>query len=115
MYLDWKVGDRVCCINDDWTVKVILDDKELNLPNRVPMRDELLTIREVCAGQGDFGTGRDDGVYLAFTDIPVLQRDGEFCCSIYWDAKHFRKVQPRETDISVFTAMLHGASPKVEV
>lgn len=114
-YLDWKVGDRVVCIDADWTIKIFIGGAEVGVPYRVPMDGEILTIASIEAGAGELGTGREDGVYLSFEEIPLHQTDGVFSTEIRWDAGNFRKLQPRKTDISIFTAMLHDQRQKVPV
>jgi len=103
-YLDWKVGDRVVCIDDEWNS---IRHFGREVASRVPMINEVLTIASIEAGFGQYGTGREDGVFLEFAEIPLTQGYALFSADFRWDAASFRPLVSRKTDISVFTALLH--------
>lgn len=105
-YLDWKVGDRV--------VFVGYPGKSGMFPNggkqikRVPFLDvgQEYTIMDMCV-RPRYATGRWAGpsIFVGFVDA----EHG----SVWHHHSGFRKVQPRKTDISIFTAMLDGTKTKV--
>lgn len=111
-YHDWKVGDQVVCVNDDWTI--LISGEGWELPIRQPMLGEILTITRLDAGLGELGTGREDGVFLEFAEIECRQTSGGFSAELRWNAAFFRKLQKRDTDIGVFTAMLNSQKQGVD-
>jgi len=85
-----NVGDKVVCIKDDWK-----NEWYPNTPCAGPKSGDVVTIADIVPLR--------DTVFLAlFEDI---QGD-------YYEADGFRPVQPRKTDISVFTDMLNTAPVK---
>jgi len=106
-YRDWHVGMRVVCIKrvnprtrisgarypdyrGIYTIREIRDDKR---------KDGLLTILLREIDNSDF--------------IGVLLPNGYGYLEPGFPANAFRPVQPRKTDISIFTAMLHDRHQKV--
>lgn len=89
-YRDWKVGDKVVCIKrGKWAAdgpQLAIRDPEYN---------------EICEIAGFYLC--EDGVYLRLVSYPEW--------SVYAAAR-FRPVQPRKTDISVFTALLNTNKQK---
>ncbi len=84
-YLDWKVGDRVVCIKEDgWQIM-----SGLPIPVVHPQYGEICTIARLDM-DGEM-------LFIAVQGRPIH--------SLYY-AGHFRPVQPRAADISIFTAML---------
>jgi len=82
-YRDWHVGMKVVCVdNSTWEHKLTL--------NRI------YTITAI--GVPDFC----DTLYVGLAETP--SRSG---ASLHWRIERFRPVQPRQTDISMFTAMLN--------
>jgi hypothetical protein len=113
-YLDWHVGMRVVCINDDWTW-VIRHDDGGELPVRVPMLNEVLEIAHMRAGDGSDLGGREDKIYLGFSELDY-QSDGNISADQFgWDASQFRPLETCKTDISVFEKMLTGSKQKEPV
>ena len=98
-YRDWHVGMRVVCINDNWGS---YSSGSYSIPTRVPMLNEVLTIRLMRWSE------RHDGLYLSFEEIPYRQADGPVWANIAFAADFFRPLEVRKTDISIFTAMLTG-------
>ncbi len=105
-YRDWHVGMKVVCIAP--------------IQNRTAYGDELIpavghvyTIRlmGVCGWSGTVT------IYLSELVNPEREYDLPNGSQIQGEpgfaAKHFRPVQPRKTDISIFTAMLTGKKQKV--
>jgi hypothetical protein len=93
---DWaktaQVGDKVTQLEHD-------EDWFPMLGEQVPEFGVVYTIRSIYA---DY-----DGVYLRFDEItncPMSYADGFE--ELAFDAFGFRPVQPRKTDISIFTDML---------
>jgi hypothetical protein len=92
-YLDWKIGDRVVCIDD-------------HVHNYAPgffmiRRGTLYTIRrfEACQIRNVIG------INLHEMRLPMFSDDVEYG----WLVRRFRKVETRKTDISCFEAILNGA------
>jgi len=110
---DWYVGMRVVCVNDSWG-SVTMGGFEL--PTRVPMMNEVLTIVGLewgLSGVKDDPRSWDvEGVFLTFDGITLRQSNNGFSCNIKWAAWHFRPLEERKSDISVFTSMLTGAKER---
>jgi hypothetical protein len=94
-YHDWHVGMKVVCVDDDWDFGP--------LPGETfPKAGAVYTIRSLSI------EGSEVFVQLAEIVNPVcvfedIIGESEFA------AVNFRPVQPRKTDISIFTAMLDSA------
>ena len=101
MKCDFVVGQRVVCINGDWPEWALFQERfAAPSPARVPMINEVLTIRAIDAGT----TARTkDAVWLSFHEI----ENG-------WDFRHFRPLDSRKTDISVFTELLTSTDRLVD-
>lgn len=99
-------GVRCVCINDDWDWSATFGAH--SVPTRVPMINEVLTIREVVSNNG-----LRTGVGLFFWEIEKLQSDGPLSAEMVWGAHCFRPLIERETDISIFKEMLDPASSEV--
>lgn len=110
-YRDWKVGDRIVCVNDDWTWKLRhIDGSEL--PVRVPMLNEVLEISRIHRGNGKELGGSEDQIYVGFAELDNQSNGSLFGSEFGWSADQFRLLQTRQSDISIFTAMLHGTDQK---
>jgi len=83
-YLDWKVGDKICCINDD-------DDPQGKAVKII--KNKVYSISETQFAHSRFTN--TETILLEVMEVGGL-----------YDAIRFRKVQKRKTDISVFQAML---------
>lgn len=94
-----EVGKRCVCIHDEFPE--MFGVGPFSLPVRVPMINEVLTIREVRAS-GAF-------VYLRFEEIELRQTDGPIAAEVWWGVVCFRPLDDRKTDISVFNSMLTPA------
>lgn len=95
-YCDWHVGMKVVCIRES---------KRLLACESYPTIGTIYTLRSIFAD--------DDGVFVRLREIrnPVMHyEDGTE--EMAFDVQFFRPVQPRRTDISVFTSMLTGAKER---
>lgn len=104
-YLDWKVGDKVVCV----------DDRPSGLPGTDAdldglRRGSVYTIRSI--GQVPGYHPAAGLIVINLTEIHRRVR-GSSNNEIGFDARRFRPVQTRKTDISQFTAMLHDQRQKV--
>lgn len=93
-FRDWQVGMKVTPLNDDpWDQDY--DDEVF------PEFGVVYTIRSI-------GIGYDGNVYITLVEIVNPQRHYELggYGEIDFRASEFRKVEPRKTDISVFTRFL---------
>jgi hypothetical protein len=89
-YLNWKVGDKVVCLkNGKWS--------GLQPDESFPVYGGIYTIRNI--------EPHKDEVYIRLEEV-VNPGDYEDCEECQFWAKHFRPVQTRKTDISIFTALL---------
>jgi hypothetical protein len=111
-YLNWHVGMKVVCANADG--KRIYGDsfKPQDNGEQKPKVGKVYTIRALMAFGG--------GVYLHLDEVHNSPRHYLFpdgvCRHVEtpWHASYFRPVQTRKTDISIFTAMLHGTDQTVD-
>lgn len=98
---DWiktaKVGDKVVCTKQGaWKLTFGRDNG-----GNAPANGDICTIIEISfAPKGE----------IAGMAILSLEEFGEH----WWDARRFRPVEPRKTDISVFTDMLKTVGKPVE-
>lgn len=106
-------GVRCVCVRDDWEGHVSCDG--FQIPVRVPMIGEVLTVREVNRGDGSPFGGVDGEPYLAFWEIDALQVDGPLSMTVRWRARHFQPLTEQKTDISVFEALLDTAGQPANV
>lgn len=111
-YLDWKVGDRVACVVSADRIALM---SSLIPEARYPSSDGIYTIREIR------DDNRADGLLvLLLTEVDnrhligVQNQFGYGHKEPGFPIIGFRKVQPRKTDISIFTAMLHGKRSEVD-
>lgn len=106
-YLDWKVGDRVVCL------------KHVNPSVRVPRGNY-----PECGGVYAIREIRDDNHSDGHLTILLVGIDNRHLIGVRrgntygykepgFPIHGFRKIDPRATDISIFTAMLHGQHDKV--
>lgn len=79
-YLDWKVGDKLVCVDNTG-------------------QQENLTVGTVYT-LSNIGGGRS-GIYVGLVEVPK-QTDG-----LDWYPSRFRKVVTRKTSIAVFEALLN--------
>ena len=98
---DWvktaKAGDRIVCI----------DRIEAINGESVPSIGSVYTIREILC--------EIEWIFFRLVEIenkPLPYRDGT--CECAFNAVTFRPVQPRATDISVFTRLLNTAPSEME-
>lgn len=88
-YRDWHVGMKLVCVDaSGWM-------------NRLVPR-KIYTLSAIGEAFGH--------IYVGLEETP--NKDGN---KLHWRASRFRPVQPRKTDISVFTAILKGAKEKASV
>lgn len=97
-------GVRCVCVNDDWEGYASCDGYQV--PVRLPMIGEVLTIRAIERGDGSPLGGLDGEPYLTFWEIDALQCDGPLSAVIRWRAKNFQPLVEHKTDIGVFQALL---------
>jgi hypothetical protein len=102
-YLDWHVGMKVVCIDDDYG-HIDPDDDAFREIRPVKVKD--YTIRDIGIGSTGLATIRVEEIINA----PMVYSDGYAEVSFY--AFRFRPVQTRKTDISIFTSMLNGAKER---
>lgn len=105
-YLDWKVGDRVICVDDDFDV----GHHPVYRTASLPTKGGVYTVR-------GFYESTLKGVAVLLDEIvnPPMPSVTLGWRELGFKPKRFRKVQPRKTDISIFTAMLHDQRQKVPV
>lgn len=108
MNIDWEpyTGRKIVCVCDAWR-----KHKFAHLLT-FPRRDVTYTIREWCWGSSP---SRCNWVFLRLLEVvnPIMQFDdahGE----ANFDARFFRPVDERETDISVFERLLVPAGRQKE-
>jgi hypothetical protein len=97
-YLDWHVGMKVVCVDDDadWTY-------------HAPIKaGQTYTIRSVWPHPYT----AEIGVCLREVTNPVHPEAG---IEIGYEARRFRPLVARKTDISIFTQMLTGSKQKEPV
>lgn len=113
-YLDWKVGDKVVCVDAD--------------PAHFRPDPDLFEIVP-----DEFGLGLVEGRVYRLSDIYVDPDFKEIMVCVEgvvrspteddlavgvtnpgFDTRRFRKVQPRKTDIAIFTAMLDPSRQQVD-
>ena len=110
-YLDWKVGDKVVCIASAERISAMQD---LTPGSNYPCSGGVYTIREI----------RDDNSSDGRLTLLLVELDNSHLIGVKTNNGYgykepgfpvtgFRKVQPRKTDISIFTAMLHDQRQKV--
>lgn len=87
-YLNWHVGMKVVCVDASGASQL-----------------EKNRVYEIQAMQVAFGS-----VYIGLVGV----KNGNYSCGAGWLARRFRPVQIRKTDISIFTAMLHGTDRAVD-
>lgn len=95
-------GVQCVCINDSWDWWAEFDG--YSVPTRVPMLNEVLTIREVVGNDG-----LSSGVGLVFWEIDKFQHDGPLGATIYFSVHCFWPLEKRKTDISIFRKLLTPA------
>ncbi|MHA6684469.1 hypothetical protein [Mesorhizobium sp. A556] len=101
-FLDWKAGDKVVCVKrivaDVWAGEIL------------PLVGAVYTIREIAVSVTD---GQESvGIRLKEVVNAPRQYSNAFAEAL-WPIQAFRPVQTRKSDISIFTAMLHGAKRSV--
>ena len=94
-YFDWKVGDRVVCVEETKAHY-----------HRPLVVGKVYVIRSFLVHPG---TG-EVGVRLVGVENGVSSKYG---IERGYQARRFRKVEPKKTDISIFTSMLRRVSSKV--
>lgn len=90
-YLDWKVGDRVVCV----------DAEGVHMVGQPLKHGKVYVIRAVYLSY----ESQQPSVRLEGVINPIHLASGN---EVGYYARRFRKVQTRKTDISCFTAILNG-------
>jgi len=104
-YRDWYVGMKVVCVDDEYSP---LAETVRKMGCRLPERGRVYTIDQI---------GPRDGrivIRLVELDNPRVKVPGYKKGPPVFAARRFRPVQTRKTDISIFTAMLHGTDQKAD-
>ncbi len=101
MKCNFVVGQQVVCIDDDWPEVTLMG---VLFPPRVPMLNEVLTITSIKPCERG-----SNNVFLQFAEIPVKQSSGPATACVGYTYRNFAPLKKRETDISVFKAMLTPA------
>ena len=98
MKCNFVVGQRVVCIDDNWAEQAVINGTSIIVQGsaRVPMLNEVLTIVAIVPVESPIL--KTQPVALLFAEIA----EG-------WNFTHFRPLEERKTDISVFKAMLTPA------
>lgn len=100
----WAVpGARCVCISDDWGWTARCG--EFEIPVRVPMLGEVLTIREVVVASSSPDTGVPGEVYLGFWEIDIHQVSGPIAGLHHWHVSAFRPLIERKTDIGALKGL----------
>lgn len=107
-YHDWHYGKKLVCIyGGDWGHA---RHGSFSVPTRVPMLNEILTLKEIRPHRHDpnasFSTGKEGELYCTFLEIPEVQVDGPLRTTVSWHVRNFRPLDERKTDISIFTPLL---------
>ena len=105
--MNWHVGQRVVCIRDDY--KVICPTQIAG--GGVLRAGHVYTIRGFNLAEGVVGTGC--GFYLEEIVNPLCQYSDGVWREMSFDQCGFRPI--KETDISIFTAMLNEVPTKETV
>jgi hypothetical protein len=95
-YLDWKVGDKVVCVDNS------RPPNYHGVLTVLPEIGVVYTIRRIAPFTWSTGTS-GVGVWLEEITRSTKNPRGS---EQPWGASRFRPVQTRKTDISIFTAML---------
>lgn len=106
-YVDWFAGMKVVCVDTDWTHPELA----AYLVSRgavLPVTGKIYTIREI-------GPHMDGTICVRVREIlnPVIPYPGFKDGEPSFEARRFRPVQPRQTDISIFTQMLNPSKINV--
>ena len=100
-YLDWKVGDRVVCIDPTWGAE---GDIQRHFCPNLPEQNRVYTLRSVDCRM--VVRGKPNEVLVRLVEVVNPHNyQGE---PVFF-ARKFRKVQPRKTSIASLEAILHGA------
>lgn len=95
-YLDWQVGDRVVCVDDQWSGWGLQVRNGIACPL---ICGSMYTISRIGPSAGIY---ERSSIRLAIHLCEVDHPNG-----VGFNVARFRKVQPRKTNIAIFTAMLH--------
>lgn len=111
-YLDWHVGMKVVCVNDNYRVSLVtrrwfgLMKRDIRILHNLNKGDTY-TITGMVKLQADGGI-----------ELVAIFVDGarHFGLPVEWPfpATLFRKIETRKTDISIFTALLTPAPKQTE-
>lgn len=107
-YLDWKVGDKVVCINDQPGFGPPSPWRVIRSGLHGLQKNKVYTIRRFGEFMGEVQIYLEEIVRPRAGWMP----DGSLPPELGYKIIRFRKVQPRTTDICVFTAMLTGAKER---
>ena len=100
-YRDWYVGMKVVCHRRFLSMEPF---------EKGPLEDTIYTIRTI---EPSFDEDPDPAIRLVeIVNPPFPYAEGYH--EVQFIARHFRPVQPRKTDISIFTSMLSPERGKVE-
>jgi hypothetical protein len=106
-YIDWKVGDKVVCTYD-YDVASLRARGTYCARCSFPVRDGIYTLRRI---------GRIEG-HVAILLAEIVNPIGDIRLGFNGEsgfyAEHFRPVQTRKSDISIFTAMLRPIDAKLK-
>lgn len=97
-------GVRCVCVDDNFEGYATCEGYQI--PVRLPMIGEVLTIREIERGDGSPLGGVDGEPYLLFWEIEARQNDGPLSGVVRWRARNFQPLVEHKTDIGVFTSLL---------
>lgn len=112
-YLDWKVGDRVVFVAPHGVVELFLSGWRRIVPGlgKIRLRHRLQAGEvyriEALVTHSDARTG-EQIVCVFLKGFRFIERG-----NVAFPAAWFRKVQPRKTDISIFTDLLHDRPVEV--
>lgn len=103
----WAVpGARCVCIDDDFG---FVQTGEHVIPTRIPMLNEVLTVRAVKIGEDSILCSNPGGVFLFFWEIDRKQACGPLTGEVSWFVECFRPLTERPTSIEIFERLLTPA------
>lgn len=103
-YLDWKVGDRVVCIDDSPAPGFDTDMDGLRA-------DHVYTIRKIAPMHAGHSEDGKISVWLSEIYRPLRSHEK---AEIGFNPARFRKVHPRKTSIAIFERLLNTQNNEVE-
>lgn len=95
--MTFRIGQKVECISDNWTTELAIV---------MPVRKKIYIVRDVTRKPW---SDPQMGLHLeGLVNSEFGFNDG--CYEPYFDARYFRPIVDRKTDISVLTALLNPAN-----